>query len=264
MVDLLKESIEFWNQRPKVLADFAVRCETGAPCPWCHGDQWVTVEGFGVRICPCYIIKLEAEHAQKYRLISHVEPREKNLNFDGFKKWGNGYWESFQAAIDDMKSLVKSPHEHQWLKLSGVPGCGKSHAVLAAYNLLSYVAIYVHAGLLADRIHKGLDRDGEHPSEWLEINDLKEILVEVPVLFLDDLGEEHSSTFVANTITDIIARRYQSGRSRPTVVTTNLLPSDLCKRYPRLESRLRDSEIVRSHIIGLGDYRGRKDENDKH
>ena len=55
----------------------------------------------------------------------------------------------------------------------------------------------------------------------------------MPVLFLDDLGQEHSAEFVNATISDIVSRRYQCGLSRPTVVATNRCPCSQ-KRLPTI------------------------------
>jgi len=159
------------------------------------------------------------------------------------------------SAIASLHSLSASPYLHQWIKLSGVPGCGKSHVLVATYNLISNCSIYVPAGELASKIHDSLDTKGEHSDDRLNLNDLKQLLVDVPVLFVDDLGQEHNAEFVTNALADIFVRRYQFGELRPTVVATNLTPSDLSKRYSRLEDRLEDRALVRNHIIKLPSFR---------
>jgi DNA replication protein DnaC len=160
-------------------------------------------------------------------------------------------------AVASLKSLVASPFKHQWIHIMGVPGCGKTHLVLATYHSIPNFAVYVLAGALADQIHDGLKRESTDP-EWMGLSDLKRALIDVPVLIVDDLGQEHNSEFVGNTIQDIVVRRYQLLEKRPTVITTNLNRAMLLERYPRLMDRLTDKQLVLFRPISLDSYRPQK------
>ena len=48
---------------------------------------------------------------------------------------------------------------------------------------------------------------------------------EVDILFIDDYGREHASEFSANRWDSLVEKRY--GQKKPTVLSTNLAPSDM-------------------------------------
>lgn len=266
MNDRIRDSIQFWNfQKPDVLAQARERKRRGEPCQLCPGTGLIRLTKAGVDqgifSCACYIAQREIDQEPDYRKYSLLGEPERGLTFGSLKPWGEkAQWKTAEHAITAMKSLVASPHNHKWVTICGHPGCGKSTLVAAAYNQISHMALYIQTAKLASLMFDGLKKPGEVDEDndrWLEINDLRNLLIEVPVLMLDDLGIESNTPFINSTLTDIIAQRYQLRTARPTIITTNLSSKLLIERYQRLASRILDVDLSYRLLIDLPDYRMR-------
>ena len=250
----------FWQTRhPLLMARARKEFLAHEPCTICNGLQMVRFHD-NYETCPCLNV---AEDARQFEALSTVTPQERLKAFDKLERWGtNAEWASFAATMGSLKRLTKSPLDHQWITISGVAGNGKTSLVLSAYNLIPDLAVYISSPELADGLFASLARDEKlrFGKKQLTLAELKDLLVAVPVLFLDDLGLEHNADFVASTFSDIIARRYAYASERPTVVTSNLSKSELTARYPygRLADRISDEHLVLRHGIMLPSYRQRK------
>ncbi len=79
-----------------------------------------------------------------------------------------------------------------------------------------------------------------------------------PVLILDDLGTQNATSWAAEKLYQLLNYRYNA--ELPTVITTNQSLSDM---DPRLASRLRHQDIVRTVPIYAPDFRlrGKEDES---
>jgi len=225
-------------------------------CTLCKGIGWVRLNGT-LQECPCIVV---ARDSAEYRSLSTVAEPETRLSFDGLHSWSSSVqWDTLARAMGSLKLLTKSPDCHQWVTLMGAAGTGKSHLLLAAYNCIPDVSIYILTPILSDRFHDALrnnrDERIEYGGRFLSVSMLKDILAEVPVLFLDDLGLEHDSPYVKSMITDIVVRRYQGSSERPTIVATNLDRCELLSRYPRLGDRILDVNLALVHGLTLGSYR---------
>ena len=73
--------------------------------------------------------------------------------------------------------------------------------------------------------------------------DTLQTLLNADLLIMDDLGSEYESSFYVSTIYNIINTRLNKGV--PTIINSNLSPSELQKRY--------DDRIV-SRLIAMYDY----------
>ena len=76
---------------------------------------------------------------------------------------------------------------------------------------------------------------------------------EAGYLIIDDFGIEKGSDWEKATIDDLMVTRYE--QLRPTMVTTNLEPSEL---PVRMRSRFEDTEYARIVPNNAPDYRGQK------
>jgi len=181
--------------------------------------------------------------------LSSISPEERRAKLSDIQPWGEqAALKTLTAAGQALRAFADNPRD--WIVLIGDRGCGKSHLMLSAHNLLAGRSAYVYVPNLADALHEAIQTRG--------VSALVNAYVTVPVLFLDDLGTEHGgSEFTLSMLDNIIQQRYQWRKRRPTVVSTNLGRIALNKRYPRLASRILDCDLSQVFEITLGDYRQR-------
>ena len=150
------------------------------------------------------------------------------------------------AALDACRGLVEQEApERPWLVLEGVPGTGKTHlacATVGAAALSGTHAVYWTAPDLVTELYARLDARS--------LPELEHHLKTVPLLAIDDLGAEHSTSFVADVLHSVLDARYLD--LRRTIITVNLgVPA-----FPaRLASRLGDVMVVRVLRLEGGDAR---------
>jgi len=153
-------------------------------------------------------------------------------------------------AYKALRAFAQAPAEAQggpygWVVLSGAPGCGKSHLLVAAAvellargrrplyaiapELLRYVRSGIASGQMDTRIDQARDAD---------------------VLLLDDLGAEKNTEWSDELFYRVLNERYRL--KRPTVIASNLLPTEMPMR---LASRMRDVALSRVVVMRGADYR---------
>jgi DNA replication protein DnaC len=122
----------------------------------------------------------------------------------------------------------------------GPVGTGKTTLMAAVYAVVS-AAVKTRWTTAEDLVAD--ERAGwamaKHYTDFEQRNNAREAAVDVPVLFLDDVGWEHARS---TTVADVIAARYD--RNRPTYLTTNLDPDGVAERYgERIHSRLCETNV---------------------
>lgn len=117
--------------------------------------------------------------------------------------------------------------------LTGKPGTGKTH--LAAATVFRYInagkkgALFIVTGEFLQAIKKGFSTGG---SDGV-IRQAKE----AKLLILDDVGSEMATDWVRDTLYTLV--NYRMNYMKPTLVTSNLMPSEIAETYhARLASRL--------------------------
>ncbi|MEG2175068.1 MAG: ATP-binding protein [Oscillospiraceae bacterium] len=121
------------------------------------------------------------------------------------------------------------------LLLRGGPGLGKTHLSLAIGRTVienGFDALYAPFHSLLGRLESArFGRNGNDYQEYLAPAQTCDLLI------LDDLGSEFLGPFAVSLLYDLINSRQLT--SHPTVISTNLLPSELTARYgERVSSRL--------------------------
>lgn len=170
--------------------------------------------------------------------------------FEGFEANNNSLdvAEAFNAVNQwHMHEAVSKPI----LLLAGPPGTGKTHlAAAAAAELLASeeeIVFRTESDLIAD-IRRGFGGQGAE--------DYIDAYSSVLWLVIDDLGVEAQSDTFRAIIDRIINARWQNAGGLWTMITTNLMGSDL---PPRIASRLGDKAVSTVvQIDDADDYRSKE------
>ena len=125
------------------------------------------------------------------------------------------------------------------LLLIGPTGTGKTHISTAiarelihqGYNVIYDSTQNIISDFESDRFRSGYGREENRSDKYLDCS----------LLIIDDLGTEFSSQFTLATIYNLLNTRQNKGLS--TVISTNLSPDDLAKKY---------EDRIYSRIIGTG------------
>lgn len=135
-----------------------------------------------------------------------------------------------------------------WLFLFGGYGCGKTHLAAAIAN----EAIRRECPTMFSVVPDLLDhlRSTFGPSSEVEYDERFELIRNIPLLVLDDLGTESTTPWAREKLFQLMNHRYN--HRLPTVITSN---GDLDKLDPRLHSRLQDVALCERVLIEAGDYR---------
>lgn len=192
------------------------------------------------KVCNC--LKTELKRV-RYRRLNAVSPL-KLCTFESFKT---------DMYPDDAEQRGISPRrlmEHVYdkcveyaehfsldspsLLLQGGVGLGKTHLSLAIAGKAiekGYCALYGSAQSFLGKI------EDEHFNRSSSGEDTLELCKSCDLLILDDLGVEFATTFTVAALHDIVDTRLLTGR--PTIISTNLNPAELEKRYTeRFTSRV--------------------------
>ncbi|MCM1507287.1 MAG: ATP-binding protein [Ruminococcus flavefaciens] len=194
-------------------------------------------------ICECFIKlcgKLEADEINKH---SHLELS----SFDTFSLsyYMNNDYYIMKEIYESMKRYAeKFNQQSKSLLLLGGTGLGKTHLSLAIANKVlekGYSVVYDSTINILHEIEK------EHFSRE-HISEMTDLVMQTDLLILDDLGTEHTTPFYSSTIYNIINTRLN--RSKPTIISTNLEPNEISKRYEaRVASRL-VTQYINFHFVG--------------
>ena len=122
------------------------------------------------------------------------------------------------------------------LFITGPMGTGKTHLVAAIANQLidegTPVICMTMIDLLA-RIRQTYERS-QRPGAKYNEDEILNIYKEVPLLIIDDMGKEQTTTWIVSKIYEIINARYEA--YMPTIITTNYSDSELVHRFTPKET----------------------------
>ena len=154
--------------------------------------------------------------------------------------------EHMQKVLGFCEKYARSFHSQSGgILMSGKTGLGKTHLSLAIAQAVidqGHTVVYATASELVRKLSDqffGKDSDTE---------DILALLGEVDLLIFDDLGAEFESNFSVSAVYDLLNTRLAAGK--PLIVSTNLSPAELQKRYgERIVSRL-FSQLVPLNFVG--------------
>jgi len=187
---------------------------------------------------------LESQGGLKLELL-------RNMTFDNFDhkrmelhlEQRQNLRQAFNLAVE----FARSPEG--WLIFQGVNGCGKTHlaAAIANYQLAQGKPVFfVVVPDLLDHL-----RSTFSPDSKISYDEFSERIKEVPLLILDDFGEQSATPWAQEKLYQLINYRYNA--RLPMVVTTCLSLDEI---ETRISSRMVDPMISLVFNITAPDYRG--------
>ncbi len=187
---------------------------------------------------------LESQGGLKLELL-------RNMTFDNFDhkrlelplEQRQNLSQAFNLAVE----FARSPEG--WLIFQGVNGCGKTHlaAAIANYQLAQGKPVFfVVVPDLLDHL-----RSTFSPDSKISYDEFSERIKEVPLLILDDFGEQSATPWAQEKLYQLINYRYNA--RLPMVVTTCLSLDEI---ETRISSRMVDPMISLVFNITAPDYRG--------
>ncbi|NPA53533.1 MAG: ATP-binding protein [Aquificae bacterium] len=200
-------------------------------CEKCMDTGWVETNGF-VRKCIC-----QRKVSKEVIKALNIPKRYEDVSLENFLILSKEH----KKALSIVKSYIelKAFQKGNGLMFVGPPGTGKTH--LAVSIIKEIYTKYGIKGYFINTISMLFEVKKLYEERKSENSLLKEIL-EVPILVLDDLGNERLSEWSKDIIHYIISNRYND--MKPIIITSNSYintQNDL----PSLEERLSPSIISR-------------------
>ncbi|MEW5738099.1 MAG: ATP-binding protein [Myxococcota bacterium] len=186
-----------------------------ADCPDCRGSGLArnTVQENGRRydvVTPCACTRL-SRRAESFN-DARIPAVHAQASFDGYRPSNAEQARALQVAKD---FSMRWPQPRGYV-LAGPVGTGKTHLLSATLKHLTLElgvdCAYVEVSLLYAQIRRGF-QDGKSGGEIIQP------LSRVEVLAIDELGKGRGSQFELETLDELIARRYNSGKV--TLFATN-------------------------------------------
>ena len=187
---------------------------------------------------------LESQGGLKLELL-------RNMTFDNFDhkrlelplEQRQNLRQAFNLAVE----FARSPEG--WLIFQGVNGCGKTHLAAAIANYQQAQGKPVFFVVVPDLLDHL--RSTFSPDSKISYDEFSERIKEVPLLILDDFGEQSTTSWAQEKLYQLINYRYNA--RLPMVVTTCLSLDEI---ETRISSRMVDPMISLVFNITAPDYRG--------
>jgi len=198
-----------------------------APCPHCHGTGWESVEGKGVRPCRCKA----ANRTPTLMANARIPRRYEECELDNYYPLN----QSQRVALSFSRRLCDEyPNLDIGLLFLGPCGVGKTHLAVSIIKALVRKGVsclfYDFRDLLKEI------QDSYNPvSQTSELKVLAPVY-EAEVLVLDELGANKPTTWVQETMTQIINNRYND--KKVTIFTSNYLDNPLSQGDETLTDRV--------------------------
>ncbi|MDR2931950.1 MAG: ATP-binding protein [Oscillospiraceae bacterium] len=241
--ELAGENAYLQKQREKLLVDAGFPPDYLAEKPFCArcGDSGY----IGTQMCDCLASLLRAQAHAHLSMSAQAGDR----SFAGFdlslypREAEAGTGVSPQARMREIYDFCVEyadgfTQDSDSLLFLGQTGLGKTHLSLAIAQCVTekgFGVLYTPAQRLMDRLES--EKFGKAPEDRENYVDNMNIVLTCDLLILDDLGTEFATSFTASTLYNIVNTRIVE--KRPTIMSTNLDPQGIEKRYSqRMVSRL--------------------------
>ena len=229
-------------------------------CPVCNGSGWVAhrvplghPDHGEVFPCRCQETVSQENRLSQLLRYSNVGPLQR-ISFETTRPEGRLpgpqskvlFGEAFKAAA----RFAEEPRG--WLVLTGPSGSGKTHLAAAIANRCierGRTVLFAFVPDLLDHL-----RGTYTPQSDVSYDDLSQQVRTAPVLVLDDLGKQRSSSWADEKLHQIIVHRHNN--RLPTVITT-MIDASQPEEGP-IGSRIQDPSVGELIRMDAPDYRKSK------
>jgi len=202
--------------------------------------------------CECTASLIRERRRQELRAQSGLRALSR-MTFEAFEFREGDIPEDHSKNLfdvwDAVRSYAEKPWPQGWLLLYGTYGCGKTHLAAAAVNhriaMLERPAMFVVVPDFLDYL-----RSTFNPASFAGGDDYFQRVKTIEFLVLDDLGAEHSTPWVNETLFQLVNYRYNN--ELPTIFTSN---ADVEGVEDRVRSRMLDNSFTERWAIQAPDYR---------
>jgi DNA replication protein DnaC len=229
----------------------------GEVCSLCKGSGWVgkrvSVDhpDFGQAFpCHCRQTRDPETRVAALHRYSNLGALVR-ITFDATRSEGPlpdvGSHQMFQEALKAATEYAENPGG--WLTFTGPSGCGKTHLAVAIANRCierGQTAFFIVVADLLDHL-----RSTYSPDNPVSYDELFNQVREVPLLVLDDLGNQSGTSWAAEKLFQVLNHRFNA--ALPTVITVR---GPMHQLEDGLRSRIESAEEF-SRVLRLGRYNTR-------
>jgi len=153
-----------------------------------------------------------------------------------------------QNAYRQAMAFAQEPKD--WLVIAGSTGRGKTRLAAAIGNYCREAGVHTMFVVVPDLLDSL--RSSYDPGNPKAFDEMFDLVRNVPILILDDLGAQSGTAWAEEKLFQLINYRYNA--CLPTVITTNLTISAM---EARLASRLTDPQVSTILLMGRFDFWGK-------
>ncbi len=212
-------------------SEWCARC-IPKECPFGGYQTTIRADGSNALVpCSRYKKYMAINGEMLLKAGSKIPPMYESMTFETLDTKGN------EGTISYGKDIAHGA-SHRGLYLFGSPGCGKTHLAIATLQawLGRGNGLFVTVPSLLESL-KGTFGKGSKTEE------LKEKVMSVDLLVLDDIGTEAWTEWASTVMFELINDRYIN--KRKTIFTSNLDPNELAARIGP------NGEKIVSRIFGM-------------
>lgn len=195
--------------------------------------------------CECQLEMSEDQRLSRLRRYSNMGVLSQ-LNFKDTIPDGRGVSleikKKFKTAFDF--AIAYSNEPSGWLVLTGSSGSGKTHLAASIANRCMERGLPVFFAFVPDLLDHL--RASFNPDHELSYDELFEQVKSIPLLVLDDLGSQSSTSWADEKLFQVLNHRYVA--NLPTVITTN---SPIDEMNERTKSRIEDTLVAKIFDLGI-------------
>ncbi len=205
------------------------------------------------RYCEPFIQYREIRKAQRYRSYTERSQYDRHFTFDNFPDIHKKKKPQLYQTAVTLATTYQIGQPSKGVYLFGPAGVGKTHllhAMINQFEARNIACIFLQAETLFDRLRSTIADGGD-------IEGILQACCTVPILAIDEIGQERANAFSLEKLFRIINHRFSA--KLPTLFASNFSPPDL---YTHVSSELAGvTDPLRSRIIGMsqvayleGDY----------